>query len=245
MASTQPITDSGPLAPYKAPPEGKISEEEFLAWCDEDVKAEWVDGQVIVMSPANVQHVNLTSFLISLMRIWVEDRDLGAVFGLELITRLSPRSRRVPDLVFVAKDRLQNLRRNHLEGPPDLAIEVVSPDSLVRDWREKYLDYQSAGVREYWVIDPANQRVEAYRLVDGAYQEIVPDHGRLDSSVLAGFYLRDECGKQSAKVVGAFHGPLLRRQGQDDLGCLPSPAFAHSPVRDGWRTEFIGWQPDE
>lgn len=192
MASTQPITDSGPLGPYKPPPEGKLSEEQFLAWCDEDVKAEWVDGQVIVMSPANVQHVNLTSFLISLMRIWVEDRDLGAVFGLELMTRLSPRSRRVPDLVFVAKDRLQNLRRNHLEGPPDLAIEVVSPDSLVRDWREKYLDYQSAGLREYWVIDPANQRVEAYRLVDGAYQEIVPDHGHIDSCVLAGFYLRDE-----------------------------------------------------
>lgn len=192
MASTHPITDLGPPEGYKPPPEGKISEEEFLAWCNEDVKAEWVDGQVIVMSPANVQHVNLTSFLISLMRIWVEDRDLGAVFGLELMTRLSPRSRRVPDLVFVAKDRLENLRRNHLEGPPDLAIEVVSPDSLVRDWREKYLDYQSAGLREYWVIDPANQRVEAYRLVGGAYQEIVPDHGRVDSSVLAGFYLRDE-----------------------------------------------------
>lgn len=192
MASTQPITDLGLPEGYKAPPDRKLSEEEFLAWCDEDVKAEWVDGQVIMMSPANVQHVNLTSFLISLMRIWVEDRDLGEVFGLELMTRLSPRSRRVPDLVFVAKDRLQNLRRNHLEGPPDLAIEVVSPDSLVRDWREKYLEYQSAGLREYWVIDPANQRVEAYRLVDGAYQEIAPDHGYIDSCVLAGFYLRDE-----------------------------------------------------
>ena len=192
MATSQSAWNLGAADGVKPPPEGKISEEEFLAWCDEDVKAEWVDGQVIMMSPANVQHVNLTSFLISLMRIWVEDRDLGAVFGLELMTRLSPRSRRVPDLVFVAKDRLQNLRRNHLEGPPDLAIEVVSPDSLVRDWREKYLDYQSAGLREYWVIDPANQRVEAYRLVDGAYQKIVPDHGRVESSVLAGFYLRDE-----------------------------------------------------
>lgn len=192
MATSQSAWNLGAADGMKPPPEGKLSEEEFLAWCDEDVKAEWFDGQVIMMFPANVQHVNLTSFLISLMRIWVEDRDLGAVFGLELMTRLSPRSRRVPDLVFVAKDRLQNLRRNHLEGPPDLAIEVVSPDSLVRDWREKYLDYQSAGLREYWVIDPANQHVEAYRLVDGAYQEIVPDHGRVDSCVLAGFYLRAE-----------------------------------------------------
>jgi Uma2 family endonuclease len=192
MASTQPIADSGPLTPSKAPPDRKLSEEEFLAWCDEDVKAEWVDGQVIVMSPANLRHVELTVFLTALLKTWVDDRDLGKVLGPELTTRLSPRSRRVPDLMFVAKDRLHNLRRAHLEGPPDLAIEIVSPDSVVRDWREKYLDYQSAGLREYWVIDPANQHVEAYRLVDGAYQEIVPDHGRVDSSVLAGFCLLDE-----------------------------------------------------
>lgn len=192
MASTQPITDLGPPDGYKPPPEGKISEEEFLAWCDEDVKAEWVDGRVIVTSPANLRHVELTVFLTALLKTWVDDRDLGKVLGPEFTTRLSPRSRRVPDLMFVAKDRLHNLRRAHLEGPPDLAIEIVSPDSVVRDWREKYLDYQSAGLREYWVIDPANQRVEAYRLVDGAYQEIVPDHGYVDSSVLAGFYLRDE-----------------------------------------------------
>ena len=53
MASTHPITDLGPPAGGKPPPERKLSEEEFLAWCNEDVKAEWVDGQVIMMSPAN------------------------------------------------------------------------------------------------------------------------------------------------------------------------------------------------
>lgn len=192
MASTHPIADSDPLAPYKSPPDRKLTEEEFLAWCDEDVKAEWVDGQVIVMSPANLRHVELTLFLASLLKTWVDDRELGKILGPEFMTRLSPRSRRVPDLMFVAKDRLHNLRPAHLEGPPDLAIEIVSTESVVRDWREKYLDFQSAGVREYWVIDPANQRVEAYRLVDGAYQEIVHDHGHVDSCVLAGFYLRDE-----------------------------------------------------
>ena len=192
MASTQPITDLGPPAGYKPPPDRKLSEEEFLAWCDEDVKAEWVEGQVIVMSPANFSHANLTAFLLSLIRIWVEDRDLGVVLGPEFAVRLSPRSRRVPDVLFVAKDRLHNLRPTHLEGPPDLAIEIVSPDSVVRDWREKYYDYQSTGVREYWVIDPANQRVEAYQLVEGAYQEILHDHDRIASSVLAGFCLRDE-----------------------------------------------------
>jgi Uma2 family endonuclease len=93
--------------------------------------------------------------------------------------------------MFVAKDRLQYLRIYHLEGPPDLALEVVSTDSVERDWREKYYDYQAAGVREYWVIDPAHQRVEAYQLVDGAYQSIAHDQGRIASSVLGGFNLRE------------------------------------------------------
>jgi Uma2 family endonuclease len=192
MASTHPITDLGPPAGGKPPPERKLSEEEFLAWCNEDVKAEWVDGQVIMMSPANLRHVNLTAFLLSVMRIWVEDRDLGVVLGPEFMTRLSPRSRRVPDLMFLAKERLQNLRPTHLEGPPDLAIEIVSPDSVVRDWREKYYDYQAAGVREYWVIDPANQCVDAYQLANGDYQRLKHDQGRIASTVIAGFRLPEE-----------------------------------------------------
>ncbi|HEV7221200.1 MAG TPA: Uma2 family endonuclease [Pirellulales bacterium] len=193
MASTQPNVDFDDLAGYHKPlPDRPLSEEEFVAWCDEGVKAEWVDGRVIVMSPANTAHARLTTFLMNVLSIFVQDRGLGEVFGPELMTRLGPRSRRVPDLMFVAKERLQNLRPNHLEGAPDLAMEIVSPDSVERDWREKYDDYQAAGVREYWVIDPANQRVEAYRLVDGAYQRLAHDQGRVASSVLGGFYLREE-----------------------------------------------------
>jgi len=192
MATTQPVIDLGPPTGCKPLPDRELSEEEFVAWCDEDVKAEWVEGRVIMMSPANTAHVRLTSFLDRVMAAFVERRDLGEVFGPELATRLSPRIRRVPDLMFVAKERLPNVGPTHLEGPPDLALEIVSPDSVDRDWRAKYADYQAAGVREYWVIDPAHQRVEAYRLVDGAYQSIAHDQGRVASSVLAGFYLREE-----------------------------------------------------
>src|SRR6185312_5741056 len=160
MASTQPNVDLDDLTGHRKPlPNRPLSEEEFVAWCDEDVKAEWVDGRVIMMSPANYSHVNLTSFLISLLRIWVEGRGLGNVLGPEFAVRLRSRSRRVPDLMFVAKERLQNLRTSHLEGPPDLAMEIVSPDSVERDWREKYDDYQAAGVREYWIIDLPRQRL--------------------------------------------------------------------------------------
>jgi Uma2 family endonuclease len=193
MASTQPNVDFDDLAGYHKPlPDRPLSEEEFVAWCDEDVKAEWVDGRVIVGAPPSFVHADLTAFLLCLLSMFVEDHGLGQVLGARLLARLNPRSLRMPDLLFVDTENSHRLRSTHLEGPPDLVIEIVSPDSVERDWREKYYDYQAASVREYWIVDPTHQRLQAYRLVDGAYQRLVHDQGRVASSVLGGFYLREE-----------------------------------------------------
>lgn len=52
-------------------------------------------------------------------------------------------------------------------------MEIVSPDSVARDWREKYFEYQRAGVREYWVLDPLVPTIEAYTLgKSGDYHRI-------------------------------------------------------------------------
>ncbi|MEJ7638032.1 MAG: Uma2 family endonuclease [Singulisphaera sp.] len=180
-------TELDPLVP----PPGPMTEEEFVAWCDEAVKAEWVDGEVIIMSPASLRHVNLVDFLITLMRMFAEHHDSGLILGPEFQVRLGARRRRrVPDVLFVARPHLENLRTNHLEGAPDLAMEIVSPDSVARDWREKYLDYQAAGVREYWVIDPLSRNVEADTLTEEVYRRIEEADGRIASLVLPGFFLR-------------------------------------------------------
>jgi Uma2 family endonuclease len=178
----------------------RMTEEEFVAWCDEDTRAEWVDGEVVMMSPMSDPHSDVVGWLGSFLRIFVEQNDLGVVRG-EMQTRLTDlRRRRVPDLWFVAKDRVGLIHRTHLEGPPDLAVEIVSPDSEARDWRDKYLEYEAAGVREYWVIDPASNHMEAYALgveeaqaVEPAvkrYRRLPEDHGVIASVVLPGFRLR-------------------------------------------------------
>jgi Uma2 family endonuclease len=179
---------------------GRMTEEEFVAWCDEDTRAEWVKGEVVMMTPANVEHTDLSDWLVALLRVFVDERQLGRLFS-NATVRLPAPSRRVPDLWFVAMDRVDALKRAHLEGPPDLAIEIVSPDSVARDWREKYLEYQAAGVREYWVIDPASRHVEAYALVtpppvEGQpsplpqYERIPEIDGTITSTVLTGLFLR-------------------------------------------------------
>jgi Uma2 family endonuclease len=128
------------------------------------------------------------------MQEFVEQRELGVVLMEGFTTRIALGEtirRRVPDVLFVAQDRLHLLRKTHLEGPPDLIVEVVSPDSVARDWREKYQDYESAGVREYWVVDPLAERVEASSLgEDGKYVRLPESDGVIHSSVLTGFFLK-------------------------------------------------------
>ena len=132
-----------------APTERRMTEEEFVAWCDEDTNAEWVDGLVIVKEPVSGEHDQIAWWLRTLLQHYVEHRGLGLVSGPQFCVRLPRRpSRREPDVVFVVAARRDVVRPNHVEGPPDLVIEVVSPESQSRDRRERYLEYEAAGIPE-------------------------------------------------------------------------------------------------
>jgi Uma2 family endonuclease len=192
MASVQQSVESFEFAPPRAMPATHLTEDEFVAWCDEDTRAEWVDGEVIVMSPASTIHNRLTRFLLSLLEDFVAERELGEAFGSDLSIRIHSR-RRLPDVLFVGRDRRDRLREKHFEGAPNLVIEVVSDDSVDRDWRIKYLEYEAAGVEEYWVVDPLYKRVEVYALGDDrTYHSIPLVDGKLASRVVPGFYMRLE-----------------------------------------------------
>ncbi|HJQ83799.1 MAG TPA: Uma2 family endonuclease [Candidatus Binatia bacterium] len=179
------------MSEHAALVERRMTEEEFVAWCDEDTHAEWVDGVVLVKEPVSGEHDQIAWWLRTLLQLYVEERDLGRVSGPEFAVRLPRRpSRREPDVVFVAAARLDAVRPNHVEGPPDLVIEVVSPDSQSRDRREKYLEYEAAGVTEYWIADPLSRTIEAYRLVENRYTPIPESAARVDSTVVPGWSVR-------------------------------------------------------
>jgi Uma2 family endonuclease len=169
-----------------------MSEAEFVDWCTPDTWAEWIDGEVLVMSPVGLEHADLFGFLFHLLRAFVDDNELGKVLSEPFQVRLSRlRRRRAPDILFVSNARLGQLTALHVEGAPDLIVEVISPDSQSRDRRDKYLEYQQAGVREYWIVDPLSHSVEAYSLNKSKnYQLIEEDGGVIRSTVLPKFYLK-------------------------------------------------------
>ncbi len=169
----------------------RMTEEEFDNWHDEFLRGEWVDGEVELMAPASTEHGDLQKLLLFLLSGFIEHRDLGRAAGPELAVKLpNLRRRRVPDVLFVSKERLDIVQRTYIDGAPDLIMEVVSPDSVRRDWRTKYQEYEQAGVNEYWIIDPGSQVVEAYALADGAYRQLPAGEGRIASQIVPGFFVK-------------------------------------------------------
>jgi Uma2 family endonuclease len=182
-----------------APPRLPMSYEEFIAWADEDTRAEWVDGEVIPFMPPKTIHQTLAGFLYRLIATYVDLFKLGSVHIAPLEMRITwgdeKHSARQPDVFFVAQEHSERLTADRLDGPADLAIEVISPDSVARDRADKFYEYQEAGVREYIIIDPrpGKQRLDWYVLLpEGKYQAVLPDEqGRYHAHVLPGFWLRE------------------------------------------------------
>jgi Uma2 family endonuclease len=171
-----------------------MSYDEFLALGDDTTHAEWVGGEAILIMPPNIRHQDIVSFLITLLRLFVDSLSLGRVLAAPTEMRLIPgKLSREPDILFVARDSLPRLTGQRLEGPADLVVEVVSEESATRDRRDKFQEYAQAGVREYWLIDPRPEQQQAtlyQRSENGTYATIAPDgEGRLHSAVLPGLWL--------------------------------------------------------
>jgi Uma2 family endonuclease len=98
-----------------------------------------------------------------------------------------------PDLVFVTEANKERWRETYLDGPADLVIEVVSPDSTERDRGRKYVAYEKARIPEYWLFDPVRQEAYFYRLgEDDRYHAMLLEDRRYKTPLLPGFWLQPE-----------------------------------------------------
>jgi Uma2 family endonuclease len=175
----------------------KMSYEEYLAWPAESRQTEWVDGEMIIFMPPVTIHQKIADFLLQLLALYTKLSEQGIVISAPFEMLLHPDGKsREPDIVFIAAEHLDRLTDKRLDGPADLAIEVISDESVGRDRGDKFYEYQASGVREYWIIDPrpGKERVDCYRLMpEGRYQAILPDaDGRYQATVLAGFWFHPD-----------------------------------------------------
>lgn len=189
----QPAKPQPPTAPGALSTPPKMTYEEFLEWVEDGTRAEWVNGEVIILSPSSTLHQRLAAFLTPLLQLFAEVRHAGLVLPPPFQMKTGPElPGREPDIIFIARENLGRLQDTYLDGPADLVVEIISADSRTRDRGEKFYEYEQGGVREYWLLDPQRKQAEFYRLDEDRFYHLVPigEDGIFHSAVLEGLWLK-------------------------------------------------------
>ncbi len=141
------------------------------------------------MAPGSVEHGKITLKAAFPLQAFLRNHSVGELFGNDtgFILSRNPDTVRGPDLAFVRRERLANLpREGFFPGPPDVAIEVVSPNDLAQEVERKVYEYLAAGAAMVWVLFPETRHVMVYR--PGGEARVLGDQETLDGGdVLPGF----------------------------------------------------------
>jgi len=155
------------------PMQGGWSEDDYLSLAlSENWMIEYTDGCVEVLPMPTIEHQLIVKFLLKALESFTEPRKLGVVLFAPLPVKTVTAKYREPDLIFNFTENHAKRAQEYYKGA-DLVMEVVSPDdrSRERDYEKKRLDYAEAGIPEYWIVDPQQQRITVLSLEAGRYVE--------------------------------------------------------------------------
>ena len=167
----------------------------------DEPRTELIDGKVVAISPrpvidhnqisGNIYHLFVSHLWGKPCRPFADGNDLY----------LTDRDHFIPDVMVVCDK--SKVKRTHVEGAPDLVVEVLSLSTARRDKGHKKTVYERCGVREYWIVDPAGRSIEQYVLEDGAFTlRGVYYHYRA-------YELDDMTDEEKAEVVTEFHPAIF------------------------------------
>ncbi len=185
-----------------APDLPEILQQAERAWADEQArrakflnditpehKWEFINGEVIMHSPALQRHLVATGNLYQILFVYAKNQHCGSVFVEKAMTSF-PRNDYEPDVIFFGPAKSACILPDTLRFPvPDLIVEVLSPSTEKRDRGVKFSDYALHGVSEYWIVDTVAEMVELYKL-DANTQTYAPAEliasGYIESTTIVG-----------------------------------------------------------
>ncbi len=176
-------------------PRDTISYRKFLEWNGEEGWFEWVDGEVIKMSNPSLRHQQLSRFLTAILQFWIETKKIGEVIPSPFQIKFDFRpSGRQPDVMYISNENLHRLEKQYVDGTADLIVEIVSPESLARDTQDKFLEYEMAGVKEYWIIDPNTRTANFYGFDESGKYKMLPISAgnKFESRVIEGLWINTD-----------------------------------------------------
>jgi Uma2 family endonuclease len=162
--------------------------EQFYEQVSEQQKAEFINGEIVIHSPAKLRHIIASKNLFALLDAFVRQNDLGFVGHEKMLITLT-RNDYEPDICYFTSTKAQAFTLDQMKFPaPDLVAEVLSPSTEDIDRGIKFEDYAAHGVTEYWMVDPRQEFVEQYVLDNDQYDLLAKVRiGMVQSVVVTGF----------------------------------------------------------
>jgi Uma2 family endonuclease len=188
------ITETSTLTPMPVVSSAKMTYEEFLREYDGQY-AEYIDGEVIKNMSVTDKHDFLTNFLITVLTFYVSTKKSGRICSAPYQMKMDFGDKtkgREPDIFFVANENLRRIGEQYYNGAADLVIEIVSPESVVRDTEDKFEEYEAAGVKEYWIINPNRRTAIFYGYDENRKYKMLPisPDGNFESLVIKGLWIK-------------------------------------------------------
>lgn len=162
----------------------KLTYAEYACYPDDGHRHEIIDGDHYMNPAPNIYHQVIAQRINHQLYTQVELQGLGRVFFAPIDVQLGPHDIVQPDLLVVLEGN-RIIKPSRIIGPPDHVIEILSPSSDGSDRSLKRTLYQRAGVKEYWIVDPAEASLTQLVLGESSYE--VRDHGE----VVAASYAAD------------------------------------------------------
>ncbi|WP_319423238.1 Uma2 family endonuclease [Pleurocapsa sp. FMAR1] len=153
-----------------------FSFEEYLQYDqDPDSRYELVDGKLELMNPPTFRHILISDFIQDAFKAEINRLKLPWLAIREGGIRTGWRKSRIADVYVVQKEQVMDLldESGVLKTSPLLVVEVVSPESIKRDYRYKRSEYAAIEIDEYWIVDPIEQQVTILVLDEGLYEETI------------------------------------------------------------------------
>jgi Uma2 family endonuclease len=185
------LAKSSLLSSESFPDQGDWTYEDYCRLPEDGWRYEVLRGKLHMTPAPSWPHQDAVWNFGFLLKAFVREKGLGKVAGApaDILLPGGLATPVQPDVFFISRERLGIIHDSHIEGAPDLILEVLSPSNWLTDRRDKFQIYAAAGVREYWIADPKNRDVEVFVLRDGTY-ELLGRFGpgeRARSETLPGF----------------------------------------------------------
>lgn len=146
---------------------------------------ELIDGELIVTPSPMPRHQFVSENITNVLGQFVRERNLGRIAYAPIDIRFTADNVLIPDIIFIARERIHVVGPNTVDAPPDLVVEILSPGTRRRDLTVKRDLYAQFGVPEYWVVDPAARTVMVLERVGNSYQPVpLAEDGTIQSRVL-------------------------------------------------------------